>query len=68
MNTFLLYWNPEFSGYKLEHFLKEFDFEEERDLLTDDDWGLPDDFNWRVVEHGHAHAGDRFFFVRVGDG
>lgn len=68
MNTFLLFWDPHFSSYKLERFLKEFDFEEERDLLTDDDWGLPDDFNWRVVEHGHAHAGDRFFFVRVGDG
>lgn len=66
MNTFLLYWNPFFSSYKVERFLDEFDFEEERDLLTEDDWGLPEDFNWSVAEHGEAHAGDRFFFVRVG--
>lgn len=51
MNTFLLYWNPHFSGYKVENFLNDFDFEEERDLLTEDDWGLPDDFNWSIVEH-----------------
>ena len=68
MNTFLLYWNPHFSGYKVENFLNDFDFEEERDLLTEDDWGLPDDFNWSIVEHENAHDGDRFFFVRVGNG
>ena len=66
MNTFLLYWNPHFSSYKVERFLEDFDFEEERDLLTEDDWGLPDDFNWSIVEHEKAHIGDRFFFVRVG--
>ncbi len=66
MNTFLLYWNPHFSSYKVERFLDEFDFEEERDLLTEDDWGLPEDFNWSIFEHEKAHAGDRFFFVRVG--
>ena len=67
MNTFLLYWNPHFSSYKVKNFLEEFDFEEERDLLTEDDWGLPDDFKWSIVEHEDAHAGDRFFFVRLGN-
>ena len=66
MNTFLLYWNPHFSSYKVENFLEDFDFEEERDLLTEDDWGLPVDFNWSVVQHDQAHDGDRFFLVRVG--
>lgn len=66
MNTFLIYWNPHFSDYKVENFLDEFDFEEERDLLTEDDWGLPEVFKWSIAEHRDAHAGDRFFFVRVG--
>jgi len=47
MNTFLLYWNPYFSSYKLSRFLDEFDFPEGKDVLTeDDDWDRsPNDFD-----------------------
>ena len=68
MNTFLLYWNPYFSSYKLSRFLDEFDFPEGKDVLTeDDDWDRsPNDFDWSIVEHEKAHDGDRFIFVKVG--
>lgn len=68
MKTFLLYWNPHFSSYKIERFLRDFEFSEGRDVLTEDDfWDRsPDNFNWSVAEHEKAHAGDRFFFIRVG--
>ena len=68
MKTFLLYWNPHFSSYKLERFLDEFDFPEGVDVLTDgDDWDRsPNDFDWSIAEHEKAHAGDRFIFVKVG--
>ena len=68
MKTFLLYWNPFFSSYKLEHFLKEFNFPEGKDVLTDEDhWDRsPNDFDWSVIEHDKAHEGDRFIFIRVG--
>ena len=68
MNTFLLYWNPFFSSYKLNRFLDEFDFPEGVDVLTnDDEWDRsPNDFDWSIVEHEKAHAGDRFVFVKVG--
>ena len=68
MATFLLYWNPYFSSYKLDRFLDEFDFPEGVDVLTDlDDWDRsPNDFDWSIVEHEKAHAGDRFVFIKVG--
>ena len=68
MNTFLLYWNPFFSSYKLKRFLNEFNFPEGVDVLTDDDdWDRsPNCFDWSVVEHEKAHKGDRFVFVKVG--
>ena len=68
MATFLLYWNPFFSSYKLDRFLRDFAFPEGKDVLTDaDDWDRsPDSFNWSIVEHGKAHCGDRFIFVKVG--
>lgn len=71
MNTFLLYWNPYFSSYKLSHFADDFDFENSvypHCLLAEEDDGycMPYDFNWSVVEYSKAHEGDRFFFVRVG--
>lgn len=67
-NTFLLYWNPYFSSYKLERFLNDFPFAEGKDVLTDDDdWDRsPDMFNWSVAEYDKAHAGDRFIFIKVG--
>ncbi len=68
MATFLLYWNPFFSSYKLDRFLDEFDFPEGADVLTDlDEWDRsPNDFDWSIVEHEKAHAGDRFVFIKVG--
>ena len=68
MATFLLYWNPYFSSYKLDRFLDEFDFPEGVDVLTDEDeWDRsPNDFDWSIVEHEKAHAGDRFVFIKVG--
>ena len=68
MATFLLYWNPHFSSYKLSRFLEEFDFTEGKDVLTkDDDWDRsPNDFDWSIIEHEKAHEGDRFVFVKVG--
>ena len=68
MATFLLYWNPYFSSYKLDRFLDEFDFPEGVDVLTDsDDWDRsPNDFDWSIVEHEKAHVGDRFVFIKVG--
>ena len=69
MATFLLYWNPYFSSYKMDRFLDDFDFPEGVDVLTADneDWDRsPDFFNWSIVEHEKAHEGDKFFFVKVG--
>lgn len=67
-NTFLLYWNPYFSSYKIERFMNDFKFANGRDILSDDDeWDKsPDRFNWSVAEYDKAHAGDRFIFIRVG--
>ena len=67
MKTFLLYWNPHFSSYKLERFLRDFSFPEGKDVLTMfDEWDRsPDGFNWSVAEHEKAHAGDRFVFVKT---
>lgn len=68
MATFLLYWNPFFSSYKLDRFLDDFDFSEGKDVYTEaDDWNRsPDFFNWSIVEHEKAKKGDRFIFIRVG--
>ena len=68
MATFLLYWNPFFSSYKMDRFLNDFEFPEGKDVLTDDDdWDRsPDFFNWDVLEHEKAEEGDRFYFVKVG--
>ena len=68
MATFLLYWNPYFSSYKMDRFLEEFDFPEGIDVMTaDDNWDRsPNDFNWSIVDHEKAHEGDKFVFVKVG--
>lgn len=67
-NTFLLYWNPFFSSYKLERFMNDFNFANGKNILTDgDNWDRsPDMFNWSVAEYDKAHAGDRFIFIKVG--
>jgi len=68
MATFLLYWNPYFSSYKLDRFLDEFNFPEGVDVLSAwDEWDRsPNGFDWSVAEHDKASAGDRFYFVKVG--
>ena len=68
MATFLLYWNPFFSSYKLDRFLQDFNFLEGKDVLTDEDsWDRsPNFFNWDVMEYKKAKRGDRFVFVKVG--
>lgn len=68
MATFLLYWNPFFSSYKMDRFLSDFGFSEGRDVLNGgDDWDRsPNFFNWDVLEHEKARRGDRFVFVKVG--
>lgn len=68
MKTFLLYWNPFFSSYKQDRFLRDFGFQKPLDVLTDDfDWDRsPYNFNWSIVEHEKAERGDRFIFIKVG--
>ena len=56
MKTYILFWNPAISSYKLE------DFQEEMESL-----GYAD-MNWSVWKHKNACAGDRFFMVRCGSG
>lgn len=56
MKTYILFWNPAISSYKLDNFQKEME-----------DLGNAD-MNWSVWEHEKACAGDRFFMVRCGSG
>lgn len=58
MNTFILFWNPDISSYKLD------DFQRELEQISYD----YNDMNWSVWEHEKAKAGDRFFMVRCGNG
>lgn len=68
MKSFLLYWNPFFSSYKMDRFLCDFKFPEGKDVLSDEpDWDRsPDFFNWSILEHEKANMGDRFIFIKVG--
>ena len=56
MKTYILFWNPSISSYKLEDFQRE---------MEDLDYA---DMNWSVWEYKKACAGDRFFMVRSGSG
>jgi len=56
MKTYILFWNPAISSYKLEDFQREIDDYENADM------------NWGVWEYEKACAGDRFFMVRCGSG
>ena len=58
MKTFILFWNPAISSYKLE------DFQRELEEISE----FYNNMNWSVWEHDKAHAGDRFFMVRCGNG
>lgn len=53
MATFILFWNPAISSYKLDEY---------REFLSQ----RPDyyDFNWSVWEHEKAEDGDEFYMVR----
>lgn len=53
MKTFILFWNPDISSYKIEEHLN---------LMKGD--AVYGSFNWSVWEHQFAHEGDRFFMVR----
>ena len=68
MATYLLYWNPFFSSYKMDRFLRDFNFPDGKDVLSDEpDWDRsPDFFNWSILEHEKAVKGDRFIFIKVG--
>lgn len=58
MNTIILFWNPAISSYSLHDFQRE----------LKDVFDCYNDMNWSVWEHEKAHAGDRFFMVRCGEG
>lgn len=58
MKTFILFWNPAISSYKLD------DFQRELEEISD----YCNNMNWSVWEYDKAHAGDRFFMVRCGNG
>ena len=56
MKTYILFWNPAISSYKLD------DFQEKMSELE------YNNLNWSVWEHEKASCGDRFFMVRCGEG
>ena len=56
MRTYILFWNPEISSFKLDDFQEKLGMIEYLDL------------NWSVWEHDKATYGDRFFLVRCGEG
>ena len=56
MKTFILFWNPAISNWKLVN---------DRNLI---DRGDIYDCTWSVWEHEQAEFGDRFFLVRCGEG
>ena len=58
MKSFILFWNPAISSYKLD------DFQREMEDVSEC-WH---DMNWSVWEHDKAQKGDRFFMVRCGSG
>ena len=53
MSTYILFWNPAISSFKLEYL---------QDMLDCDN--NDPTFNWSIWEHENAHIGDRFFLVR----
>ena len=55
MNTIILFWNPGISNFKLSDF---------QDALKKGYQGG----NWAVWDYTKAHRGDRFFWVRCGEG
>ena len=59
-NTFLLRWNPAISSYTMQRL--------DDDIAEWSDGYWPESFDWSIHEWEKAHAGDRFFMVRVGEG
>lgn len=58
MKTFILFWNPAISSYKLDDFQRELE-----ELIN-----RYNNMNWSVWEYEKACAGDCFFMVRCGNG
>ena len=56
MRTYILFWNPEISSFKLDDFQKKLGMLEYLNL------------NWSVWEYEEACSSDRFFMVRCGKG
>ncbi len=57
MSTFIMRWNPSISSSKIEEF---------REAMTK--WPQGFCYNWSIYEWEHAHAGDEYYMIRVGDG
>ena len=59
MNTVILKWNPAFSSYTMLDYLYDL-----RGINHDD----VEYFNWSVWEYEKIHAGDRYFWIKLGYG
>ena len=59
MSAVVLKWNPSFSSYTMLRYLE--------DLYYCNEEGLQS-FNWSVWDHDKIHAGDRYYWVKLGYG
>jgi len=59
MATVILKWNPNFSSYSMFRYL--------HDIVVLNHQGYGN-FNWSVWDYDKVHAGDRFYFVKLGYG
>ncbi|MBQ6962102.1 MAG: hypothetical protein IJP79_00130 [Paludibacteraceae bacterium] len=59
MNTVILKWNPAFSSYSMSQYLGEL-----YNLVNYHEY----DFNWSVWDYDKIHAGDRYYWVKLGYG
>jgi len=59
MKTTILKWNPNFSSYSMYRYL--------RDIVALN-FGETGDFNWSVWDYDKIHEGDRFYWLKLGQG
>jgi hypothetical protein len=59
MNTVIFKWNPNFSSYTMSHYLED---------ITDCNCGCSPDFDWSVWDYEKIHKGDRFYWLKLGNG
>ena len=59
MNTVIFKWNPSFSSYSMFHYLND---------LVNCNYGVTDGFNWSVWEFDKVHEGDRYYWLKLGQG